>query len=77
MMSSSWAKRLTKVGRDGYNLARVVVQNRGANVRPLLLEQAFREANTVATGLLKVDKEVGLVKYHGLLGYLQQRLQST
>jgi hypothetical protein len=41
------------------------------------LEQAFREANTVATGLLKVDKEVGLVKYYGLSGYLKQRFQST
>ena len=75
-MMSSWTKHVTKLGRDGYNLASVVVQHRGSNVRPLLLEQA-RQANTVATGLLKVDKEVGLVKYYGFSGYLKQRLQST
>lgn len=75
-MMSSWTKHVTKLGRDGYNLASVVVKHRGSNVRPLLLEQA-RQANTVATGLLKVDKEVGLVKYYGFSGYLKQRLKST
>jgi hypothetical protein len=75
-MMSSWAKKFTRYGRDGYNVARVVVQHRGSNVKPLLLEQA-RQANTVANGLLRVDREVGLVKYYGLSGYLKQRLQST
>lgn len=75
-MMSSWAKNFTNLGRDGYNLARVFVQHRGSNVKPLLLEHA-RQSNTVATGILKAEKEIRLVKYHGLSGYMKQRLQST
>jgi hypothetical protein len=75
-MMSHWAKNFTRVGRDGYNLARAVVQHRGSNVKPILLDHA-RNSNSIATSLLHVDKEVGLVKYYGLSGYLKQRLQST
>ncbi len=75
-MMSHWAQKFTRVGRDSYNLARAVVQHRGRHVKPLLLEHA-RNSNSVATSLLQADKEVGLVKYYGLSGYLKQRLQST
>jgi len=76
---SSWAKTIVKVGRDSWNLTRlVVVEYRNSrskdNVRSLLLDQA-RQANTVAHGFLKVDKEVGLMKYYGLLGYMKRYLQ--
>lgn len=73
---SHWAKNFTRVGRDGFNLARAVAQQRGNNVKPILLDHA-RQSNSVATSLLHVDKEVGLVKYYGLSGYLKKRLQST
>lgn len=73
---SQWAKNFTRLGRDGYNLARAVVQHRGSNVKPILLDHA-RQSNSVATSLLHVDKEVGLVRYYGLSGYLKQRFQST
>jgi hypothetical protein len=75
-MMSHWAKNFTRLGRDGYNLARVVVQHRGSNMKPILLDHA-RQSNSIATSLLHVDKEVGLVKYYGLSGYVKQRLQST
>jgi hypothetical protein len=42
-------------------------------VRPILLDHA-RQANRVATSMLKVDKEFGLMKYWGFSGYLKQRL---
>jgi hypothetical protein len=73
-MSSQWAKQFSRVGRDGYQLARAVVQTR--SVKPVLLEHA-RQSNSVAHSLLRVDKQVGLVKYYGLSGYLKHRLQST
>lgn len=76
IMMSHWAKNFTRVGRDGFNLARAVVQHRGTNLKPILLDHA-RQSNSVATSLLHVDKEVGLVKYYGLSRYVKQRLQST
>jgi hypothetical protein len=45
--------------------------------KPILLEQAQRHQNRVATSLLKIEKECGLVKYHGFRQYLQQRMQSN
>lgn len=75
-MMSHWAQKVTRVGRDGYNLVRAVIQHREKHFKPLLLEHA-RNSNSVATSLLQVDKEVGLVKYHGLSGYIKQRFQST
>ena len=72
---AAWAQKLTRLGKDSFSLARAVVQHRGRNVKPLLLEQA-RNSNSVATSLLHADKEVGLVKYYGISGYLKQRLQS-
>jgi len=75
-MMSQWAKNFTRMGKDGYHLARAVVEHRSRNVRPLLLDHA-RQSNSVATGILHVDKEVGLVRYYGVSGYLKQRFQST
>lgn len=71
---SPWAKQFSRVGRESYQLARAVVQNR--SFKSVLLDHA-RQSNTVANSLLQVDKQVGLVKYYGLSGYLKQRLQST
>jgi hypothetical protein len=74
MSSSQWARKFSRFGRDGYQLARAVIQTR--SVKPVLLEHA-RQSNSVAHSLLHVDKQVGLVKYYGLSGYVKQRLQST
>jgi len=73
---SKWAQNFTRLGRDGYNLARAVVQHRGTNVKPLLLEHA-RQSNSVAHSLLSADKEVNLMRYHGFPGYFKQRFQTT
>ena len=72
---SQLVQKLTRLGKDSFSLARAVVQHRGRNVKPLLLEQA-RNSNSIATSLLQADKEVGLVKYYGVSGYLKHRWQS-
>jgi len=43
-------------------------------IKSVLLEEARRDPlpNTVATSILKIDKEVGLVRYWGLAEYLKQ-----
>jgi hypothetical protein len=66
------------MGRDGYHLARALALNLRTKspARPILLDYA-RQSNTVATSFLKMDKEMGLMRYWGLSGYLRQRLQST
>lgn len=73
---SQWAKHASRFGRDGYQLARAIVQNRSSDIKPVLLDHA-RNANTVANSWLQVEKQVGLVKYYGISEYIKQRLQST
>ena len=81
----SWTKTISSVGKDGYRLARALAKSARAKgitaqssnvVRPILLDHA-RQSNRVATSMLKVDKEVGLVRYWGLWGYVRQRLSSS
>lgn len=78
MSLSQWTKQFSRVGRDGYHLARAIIQDtttrRAVSFKPVLLEHA-RQANAVANSLLQVDKHVGLVRYYGILGYVKQRLQ--
>lgn len=51
--------------------------NRFASIlKPVLLEQA-RQSNRVATSLLYMEKEYGLVQYFGWRRYLQQRFRTT
>ena len=77
----SW---LSSVGKDGYHLARALANGARAKgtaqsftaVRPILLDHA-RQSNRVATSMLKVDKEIGLIRYWGLWGYLRQRLSPS
>ena len=84
-LSMSWTKTISSVGKDGYRLARALAKSARAKgitaqssnvVRPILLDHA-RQSNRVATSMLKVDKEVGLVRYWGLWGYVRQRLSSS
>ena len=44
------------------------------NIKAVLLQEARREPvpNTLAISLLKIDKEIGLVRYWGLAEYLRQ-----
>jgi hypothetical protein len=78
----NWAKRFTRIGQDGFQLARALLQNttssgkRTVSFKPLLLEHA-RKSNTIANSLLQVDKQVGLVKYYGVMGYFKERLQTS
>ena len=46
----------------------------GERIKSVLLEQARREPvpNTLAISVLKIDKEIGLVRYWGLAEYLKQ-----
>ena len=66
------------MGRDGIHLARALATGlqKKTPARPILLEHA-RQSNSAAVSLLKVDKQIGLIQYHGLSGYLKQRFQST
>ena len=73
---SQWAKHASRFGRDGYQLARAIVQNRSSDIKPVLLDHA-RNANTLANSWLQVEKQVGLVRYYGFSEYIKQRLQST
>jgi hypothetical protein len=77
-MMSRWSSQALTMGRDGYHLARALALNLRTKspARPILLDYA-RQSNTVATSFLKMDKEMGLMRYWGLSGYLRQRLQST
>jgi hypothetical protein len=78
MSLSQWTKQFTRVGRDGYHLARAIIQDttatRAVSFKPVLLEHA-RQSNAVANSLLQVDKHVGLVRYYGVMGYVKQQWQ--
>jgi hypothetical protein len=43
--------------------------------KPVLLEQASKNSNRVALSILKMDKEIGLVRYWGWMGYIRQRVR--
>jgi hypothetical protein len=43
--------------------------------KPVLLEQASKNSNRVALSLLKMEKEIGLVRYWGWMGYIRQRVR--
>jgi hypothetical protein len=70
-----WSKFAT-MGRDGIHLVRALATGlrKKTPARPILLEHA-RQSNSAAVSLLKVDKQIGLIQYHGLSGYLKQRFQ--
>jgi hypothetical protein len=78
MSLSQWTKQFTRFGRDGYHLATAIIQDttakRAVSFKPVLLQHA-RQSNAVANSLLQMDKQVGLVRYYGVMGYVKQRWQ--
>ena len=76
---SRWAKQVSRMGRDGLQLARAIFKDsttkRAVSFKPVLLDQA-RRYNLVARSLLQVDRQIGLVRYHGIMGYFQQQWQA-
>jgi hypothetical protein len=64
-------QRSQKIGCDSLLLMSELAQSPRLS-REILLRQA-REANTVATSFLSMEREVNLVRYHGLVGYLRER----
>mmetsp|Transcript_14331 Transcript_14331/g.22374 ORF Transcript_14331/g.22374 Transcript_14331/m.22374 type:complete len:397 (-) Transcript_14331:224-1414(-) len=80
MMSlNRWAQALMTRTRvwtgDGYNLIRAVVHqqnNNGNDIRTILVTQARDHSNTMAISLLKVNQQIGLLQYHGFIGYCKQ-----
>ena len=73
---SRWVNRLNRVGRDGYLLLEAYLRDRPStlSVKPLLLDQA-RESNSVANSILQMDKQIGLVRYYGVMGYFREQLK--
>ncbi|CAJ1953863.1 unnamed protein product [Cylindrotheca closterium] len=76
---SRWAKQVSRMGRDGFQLASAIFKDsttkRAVSFKPVLLDQA-RQYNLVARSLLQVDRQIGLVRYHGIMGYFQQQWQA-
>ena len=64
-------QRSQKLGCDSLLLMSELAQSPRLS-REILLRQA-REANTVATSFLRMEREVNLVRYHGIVGYLRER----
>jgi hypothetical protein len=73
-----WSKFAATMGRDGIQLAQALAKGmrNKTPARPILLEHA-RQSNSAAVSLLRVDQQIGLMQYHGLSTYLQQRFQSS
>ncbi|KAG7369261.1 hypothetical protein IV203_032004 [Nitzschia inconspicua] len=79
---SRWIQSFARTGWDSVALSRALwMAHRNSTtltrsgMKPVLLDQA-RQSNRVATSLLYMEKEYGLLKYFGLKGYLQQRIQA-
>ncbi|KAG7348555.1 hypothetical protein IV203_017260 [Nitzschia inconspicua] len=79
---SRWIQSFARTGRDSVALSRALwTAHRNSTtltrsgMKPILMDQA-RQSNRVATSLLYMEKEYGLLKYFGLKGYLQQRIQA-
>ena len=76
---SRWIQAFSRVGHDGIALSKALWtlrRQQGSSMawKPVLLEQA-KQSNQVALSLLKMEKEMGLVQYWGLSGYVQQRIR--
>jgi len=76
---SHWAKQFSRVGRDGLQLARAIFRDsttkRAVSFKPSLLDQA-RQSNSVAYSLLRMDRQIGVVRYYGIMGYFRQQWQA-
>lgn len=76
---SRWAKQITRVGRDSFQLAEAIFRDsttkRAVSFKPVLLDQA-RQSNSVAHSLLNLDRQIGLVRYYGIMGYFRQQWQA-
>jgi len=76
---SRWAKQFSRVGRDGLQLARAIFRDsttkRAVSFKPSLLDQA-RQSNSVAYSLLRMDRQIGVVRYYGIMGYFRQQWQA-
>jgi hypothetical protein len=71
---SSWLQQSRQVGTDSLTLLAHLMKA-PSMTRTILINQA-RQANTVALSYLRVEREIGLVQYHGFMGYLRQHPRS-
>lgn len=62
-----------RVGRESWQLLRSVTTHRGHSWRNTLVTAAQSQGNQTAARLLHVDKEIGLLRYYGLMGYLREK----
>ena len=81
---SRWTQSISRASHNGMALSKAVYgamqRGKGApstaseTIKSVLLDEARREPlpNTLAISILKIDKEVGLVRYWGLAEYLKQ-----
>ena len=68
-----WNKGLASAKRlsyDSLQLLSIVLRSRGSS-RDALVDQA-RQSNSAALAFLSAEREVGLLRYHGLTGYLRE-----
>lgn len=70
MMLQLW-RTSRKIGNDSVVLLSKLVQSPHSS-RDILLREA-RESNEVATSYLRIEKEINLVRYYGIAGYLRER----
>ena len=65
-------QRCLQTGRESFQLARLIVIEKQQSVKTVLLEQAQQEGNITALRLLSWEKEWALMRYHGVVRYLQK-----
>lgn len=68
-----------KVISDGTSLFIMVMKqwqrskpNKKISFKDIILNEARQNQNRVATSMLSIDREIGLMKYHGIPNYLRQ-----
>lgn len=73
-LSNRWNmvwQRSQKIGTDSLLLLSELARSPLAS-REILLRQAH-QANAVATSFLRMEREINLVRYHGIVGYLREK----
>lgn len=65
-----------RIMKDGTSLLMAIQKQQRSKptqqIRDILLTQARQHQNSVATNMLLIDKEIGLMKYHGTFHYITQ-----
>ena len=68
-----FASKTRLVASDSWNLTSILVKARPTSIpstRAALMQCARSDGNVVAESALRLDREIGLMRYHGLGGYL-------